>query len=155
MQARTVPPVTPPSPSPVPLAAPAPEAPRAGWFFNPYVQIFASIALSAVAQICLKKGADQGHIAEIWMGVEGLRSGWTWVAIAAMIGSLFFWLYGLRFVPLNVAFNLAGLIQVLVPVSSWLFLGEQIGFRRACGILLVLLGVLIVARPLMVVEEKL
>jgi drug/metabolite transporter (DMT)-like permease len=72
-----------------------------------------------------------------------------------MVTSLFSWLYGLRFVPLNIAFNLAGLVQVLVPLAAWLLLGERIGPTRACGILLVCTGVFIVARPLMRVEEKL
>lgn len=137
-----------------PPATPAPEKPRPGLFFNPYFQIFISILLSAAAQVFLKKGADSA-VSEIWLGVTGLRSAWTWLAIGGMVGSLFFWLYSLRFVPLNIAFNLAGLIHVLVPLSGWLFLGERIGPLRACGILLVLAGVFTVARPLMTVEEKL
>jgi len=72
-----------------------------------------------------------------------------------MVLSLFCWLYSLRFVPLNIAYNVAGLIQVLVPLGSWLFLGEKIGLTRTCGILLVCAGVFIVARPLMQMEEKL
>jgi len=103
--------------------------------------------------LCLKKGARA--VTEIWLGIEGLRSGWVWLGIGAMVTSLFSWLYGLRFVPLNVAFNLAGLVQVLVPLASWLLLGETIGPTRACGILLVCAGVFTVARPLMRVEEKL
>jgi drug/metabolite transporter (DMT)-like permease len=78
-----------------------------------------------------------------------------WLVFGALVGSLFFWLYGLKFVPLNIAFNLAGLVQVLVPVASWLFLGERIGLLRGTGILLVCAGVFVVARPLMQVEEKL
>ena len=128
--------------------------PRKGWFFNPYTQILLSILLSTAAQLCLKKGADKA-VAEIWLGVEGLRSGWVWLAICAMVTSLFSWLYGLRFVPLNIAFNLAGLVQVLVPLAAWLLLGERIGVTRGCGILLVCAGVYTVARPLMRVEEKL
>jgi drug/metabolite transporter (DMT)-like permease len=130
------------------------EKPRRGWFFNPYMQIFVSVLLSTAAQLCLKKGADSA-VTEIWLGIEGLRSGWVWLAILAMVTGLFSWLYGLRFVPLNVAFNLAGMVQVLVPLGSWLLLGERIGPMRVCGILLVFAGVLTVARPLMQVEEKL
>jgi drug/metabolite transporter (DMT)-like permease len=128
--------------------------PRPGWFYKPYTQILLSILLSTAAQLCLKKGADKA-VPEIWLGVEGLRSGWVWLAICAMVTSLFSWLYGLRFVPLNIAFNLAGLVQVLVPLAAWLLLGERIGATRGCGILLVCAGVFIVARPLMRVEEKL
>ena len=131
-----------------------PIRPRKGWFFNPYTQILFSILLSAAAQIFLKKGAEKS-VSEIWLGVEGLRSGWVWLGILGMVSSLFSWLYSLRFVPLNIAFNLAGLTQVLVPLASWLYLGEKIGPLRACGILLVCAGVFIVARPLMHVEEKL
>jgi multidrug transporter EmrE-like cation transporter len=132
----------------------APCKPRPGWFFNPYTQISLSIVLSAAAQLCLKKGADRS-VESVWLGIQGLRSGWTWLGIGAMVTSLFSWLYSLRFVPLNIAFNLAGLVQVLVPIESWLLLGEKIGTVRACGILLVCAGVYTVARPLMHVEEKL
>jgi drug/metabolite transporter (DMT)-like permease len=128
--------------------------PGKGWFFNPYTQILLSILLSTAAQLLLKKGADTA-VPGIWMGIEGLRSGWVWLGIVAMVASLFSWLYGLRFVALNVAFNLAGLVQVLVPLASWLLLGERIGPTRVCGILLVCAGVFTVARPLMRLEEKL
>lgn len=131
------------------------EKPAGGWFFNPYTQIMLSILLSTAAQLFLKKGATKAVVPEIWLGIEGLRSGWVWLGIIAMVTSLFSWLHGLRFVPLNVAYNLAGLIQVLVPLASWLLLGERIGLTRACGIVLVCAGVFIVARPLMQVEEKL
>lgn len=128
--------------------------PRKGWFFNPYTQILLSILLSTAAQLCLRKGAET-KVPEIWLGVEGLRSGWVWLGICGMVTSLFSWLYSLRFVPLNIAFNLAGLVQVLVPIGCWLLLGERIGPTRMSGILLVCAGVFIVARPLMRVEEKL
>jgi len=141
-------------PEPAVSHPPAPEKPRPGLYFNPYFQIFVSIVLSAAAQVFMKLGADSS-IKEIWLGIEGLRSGWMWLGIGCMLGSLYFWLYSLRFVALNIAFNLAGLIHVLVPLACWIFLGEHIGPKRAAGILLVLIGVLVVARPLMQVEEKL
>ena len=129
--------------------------PRKGWFFHPYTQLSLSILLSAVAQLCMKKGATTSVVPEIWLGIGGLRSGWVWLCIAAMVMSLFSWLYSLRFVPLNIAYNLAGFIQVLVPLGCWLLLGERIGPTRLCGILLVCVGVFVVAKPLMHVEEKL
>jgi len=128
--------------------------PRKGWFFNPYTQISLSIVFATAAQLLLKKGADAA-VGDVWLGVEGLRSGWVWLGIVAMVTSLFSWLYGLRFVALNVAFNLAGMVQVLVPLASWLLLGERIGPTRLCGILLVCAGVFTVAKPLMRLEEKL
>jgi drug/metabolite transporter (DMT)-like permease len=72
-----------------------------------------------------------------------------------IIGSLFSWLFALRTIPLSVAFTLAGATHVLVPLGSWIWLGEEIPAKRWCGILLVTLGVLVSARPATVVEEKL
>jgi multidrug transporter EmrE-like cation transporter len=133
---------------------PAIGKPRKGLFFNPYTQIGLSIVLEAATEVFLKKGAHDS-VTQIWLGFDGLRSGWVWLGIIAMVTSLFSWLYSLKYVPLNIAFNLAGLVQVLVPIASWLILGERIGLTRACGIALVLAGVYTVARPLMKVEEKL
>ena len=127
---------------------------REGWFFNPYTQIALCILLSAAAQLLLKKGAIKA-VPSVWLGVRGLLSGWVWLGIIAMVGSLFSWLYSLRFLPLIIAFNLTAMVQVLVPVASSLFLGEQISPMRVCGIALVCAGVYVVARPLMRMEEKL
>ncbi|HYR57282.1 MAG TPA: EamA family transporter, partial [Chthoniobacteraceae bacterium] len=129
---------------------PKSSKPLAG-FFDPYVQITLSILLSAAAQLFLKRGADAA-VGSSWLGIEGLRSGWTWFGITAMVASLFSWLRALRFIPLNIAFNLSGAIHALVPLSSWLLLGEQIGGRRWLGISLVIAGVLLVARPLVRAE---
>ena len=127
--------------------------PRKGWFFNPYFQLLLSIILAAAAQLFLKI-ADR-HVSGLWMGVQVLDNGWGWSGIAALVASLFSWLYSLQFVALNVAANLAGLIQVLVPLGAWLLLGERIGPTRAIGIALVCAGVFIVVRPVMRLEEKL
>ena len=128
---------------------------RPGWFFHPYSQLLLSIVLSAAAQLFLKKGSDLTTVPEIWMGFEALRSPWVWLGIVAMVASLFSWLYSLKFIALNVAYNLAGFIHVLVPLGSWLLLGEHIGPTRLCGILLVCVGVFVIAQPLMRAEEKL
>ena len=73
----------------------------------------------------------------------------------AMVTGLLSWLYGLRYVPLNIAFNLSGLVQVMLPLSCWWLLGGKIGPIRWCVIALVCAGVCVIARPLMQVEEKL
>ena len=123
-------------------------------FAHPILQLALSILLSAAAQVLLKLGAppsgDEG-----WLGLGGLASAWTWLGIVALIGSLFSWLYALRFVALSVAFTLAGAIHALVPLASWLILGESISSRRWLDILLVIAGVLISAKPATAVEEKL
>jgi multidrug transporter EmrE-like cation transporter len=120
---------------------------------NPYAQLVVSILFSAAAQLLLKRGSGEGS--ESTLGFEGLRSGWVWLGIGAMIASLFSWLYALRFVPLSVAFTLAGAVHFLVPIGSWLWLGEAIPPKRWLGISLVLAGVVISAKPATRVEERL
>jgi multidrug transporter EmrE-like cation transporter len=134
-----------------------PERPRtlaAQTFLNPYLQILLSVFLNAGSQIFLKLGADQG-IKDTIFGIAGLRSGWVWLGILCLIVSLASWLYSLRFVPLNVAYNLAGLLHALVPIACWLFLGEKINLVRWGGILCVLAGVYVIARPVIRMEERL
>ena len=72
-----------------------------------------------------------------------------------MVTSLFSWLYALRFVALNIAFNLAAILHAIVPLCGWLVLHETIGLKRGCGIALVVVGVLVIARAAYEAEEKL
>jgi undecaprenyl phosphate-alpha-L-ara4N flippase subunit ArnE len=87
--------------------------------------------------------------------VAGLASLWTWAGIIFVILSLIGWLYILRHIPLSIAFPLSNAPHVLVPLSSWIFLHESISQRRWIGIVLVLIGLAIVARPFARIEEKL
>jgi drug/metabolite transporter (DMT)-like permease len=57
--------------------------------------------------------------------------------------------------PLSIAFPASQVLHVLVPLSSWMVLGEFITPLRWCGIALVLLGLALVARPVAKLEEKL
>lgn len=131
-----------------------PERVGGHWFFGAYVQISISVVLSAASQVLMKLGADDAGHGEL-LAFTGLRSGWVWLGIIALIASLVSWLHALRSVPLNIAFNLACLTHALVPLSCWIFLGETIPLKRWLGIALVIAGVVVVARPLMRLEEKL
>lgn len=114
-----------------------------------------SVLLAAAAQLFLKLGAETLPSDLGWQsGLAALRSGWVWLGILATVASLVAWLQALRTVPLNIAFNVAALSQVLVPLASWCIFGERIGLNRGLGIALVFLGVLIIARPLVRAEEK-
>jgi len=65
------------------------------------------------------------------------------------------WLYVLRFIPLTIAFPLSRVVDVLVPLSCWLVLGEMISVRRWLGIALVIIGLAVVAKPVARLEERL
>lgn len=114
-------------------------------FLDPYVQVFLSVVLMAASQVFLKKGADAAA-SDSWIDLGQLRSGWVWLGVLATIGSLLSWLYSLRSLHLSIAYNLSGLLHVIVPLSSWGILGEEIGGKRWLGIALVFAGVMITAK---------
>src|SRR3954451_7327282 len=140
----------------IPESAPAqPRRARPPWWKAPYLHLALSILLSAAAQLLNKRGADESVTGGAVFGFQGLGWPWVWGGIACMIASLFGWLHALRSVPLHIAFNLAGAIQVIVPLSSWILLNEAISSRRWFGIALICAGVVITARQVGEVEERL
>jgi undecaprenyl phosphate-alpha-L-ara4N flippase subunit ArnE len=124
------------------------------WYLGAYVQLSISIVLSAAAQILTKVGADD-TVGDAILGFRGLLSGWMWLGILALIGSLLSWLEALKTIRLNIAANLVGVIHIMVPIGSWLLLGELISARRWLGIALVVAGVIVTARVAAQLEEKL
>ena len=81
-----------------------------------------------------------------------LRLAWYPVFV---ILSLITWLHVLRYIPLSIAFPISQVVHALVPLGSWLVLGESITSVRWCGIALVLLGLAVVAKPVARLEERL
>ncbi|MEO6507733.1 MAG: hypothetical protein ABIO87_08115 [Chthoniobacterales bacterium] len=128
------------------------------WFLNPWTQLAICVLLATAAEIFLKLGAvatADPNSAWSWTGFTGLRSGWVWWGILASVISLFNWLATIRKLPLTIAFPVGNAVHILVPLSSWLILGEAILPRRWAGIALVLIGLLIVAQPAAKLEERL
>ncbi len=131
--------------------------PAPGLFWNPFVQIFFTVLLTAAAQVLLKIGGDYSagdNSIWSWLGLAELGSWWTWAGIFAFVASFGGWLYALRFLPLGLAFSLTNGVHIFVPIGSWLFLGEHIGLLRASGIFLIIVGVLFLAQSVAKVEEK-
>ena len=146
-----MPPLSPDSDTSVPEPDPSP---RRSWFLNAFLQIGISVVLAAAAQVFLKLGTARESNVSLF-NVAALNSHWVWLGILSMLLSLVSWLYALRSVPLLIAFNLAAATHVIVPIASWVILGEQISPIRWLGILIVTLGVFVIAQPLSRVEERL
>lgn len=128
------------------------------FFLNPYVQVGLCIVSGTAAEVLLKKGASvtaEVPSAVQWLGLTGLTSGWTWLSILFTLLSFFSWMAAIRVLPLGVAYPLTNAVQVLVPLSCWIFLGEAIAFRRWCGIALVVVGLMTVARTYARLDERL
>ncbi len=77
------------------------------------------------------------------------------MGIAFVIASFLSWLYVLKYIPLTIAFPLSRVVDILVPLGCWIFLGEFISTRRWCGIALVVIGLALVAKPVARIEERL
>ena len=135
---------------------PIPDRPSG--FRNPWLQLGLSVACVLVSEFLLKRGATQ--IAEpdsafSWTGINGLASPLVWWAILLIIASFISWLYVLRYIPLTIAFPLSRVVDILVPLGCWIFLGESISALRWCGIGLVIIGLALVAKPIAQIEERL
>ncbi len=131
---------------------------RPSGFGNPWLQLALSVLCVLASELLLKRGATQvadPNSALSWTGINGLTSALVWWAILLVIVSFASWLYVLKYIPLTVAFPLSRIVDVLVPISCWIFLGEIISVRRWCGIALVIIGLALVAKPVARLEEKL
>jgi len=127
-------------------------------FANPWFQFVLNIIGVVVYELLLKAGATAtADSAKSWsvIGITALQSPLTWLAIAVIIVDLVIWLYILRYIPLSIAFPLSRTVDVLVPISCWVILKEAISPLRWCGIALVIIGLVVVAKPAAHLEERL
>jgi len=131
---------------------------RPSGFANPWLQLTLSVVWVFVSELLLKRGATdvaEPHSAWSWIGVNGLASPLVWWAILLIVASFISWLYVLRYIPLVIAFPLSRVVDILVPLGCWIFLGEAISAFRWCGIALVVIGLALVAKPVAQIEERL
>jgi len=114
--------------------------------------ILLSVTLSAVAQIVLKHGMTAAATREA-MAAGGLHAVTTILTNLYVIGGLalyglgmVFWLGVLSRVDVSQAYPFVGLGFLLTMAFGILLLGEPFSIGRATGTLMVLAGVLLVAR---------
>jgi drug/metabolite transporter (DMT)-like permease len=125
---------------------------------SPWIHLGVSVLCVAIYELLLKRGArDTASLSPnwSWTGLSGLASVYVWIAIVFVILSLLTWLYVLRYIPLSIAFPISQAVHVLVPLGSWLILGENIVTLRWIGIAFVSLGLAVVAKPVARLEEEL
>ena len=107
--------------------------------------ILLSVAIGAVGQIAFKYGAmnipTTGTLIEKIMAVWPIWGGLVLYGISTLL-----WIYALRTVELSYAYPLISLGYVLVFIASYYFFHEAIGPLRLAGLLLILAGILLVAK---------
>jgi drug/metabolite transporter (DMT)-like permease len=131
---------------------------RPSGFGNPWLQLGVSVVCVFGSELLLKRGATEVAAPDdafSWTGINGLASPLVWWAIVLIVASFISWLYVLRYIPLSVAYPLSRVVDILVPLGCWIFLGELISTLRWCGIALVVFGLALVAKPIAKMEERL
>ena|SRR5690242_18199876 len=118
---------------------------------SPKLMIWASVVLSAGAQMFLKHGLSQlpksephanDSFAVAW-AVMGQRFVWTWaVSFAAATG---LWLLGLQKLDLSYAYPLVAFGYVLVSLLSALLFNERVDGNRWAAVGVICLGVMLIA----------
>lgn len=103
----------------------------------------AFIALDTFTQLAFKWGADQLGDLDFGLGMiaRALTLPGVWLAALGYAGTFVVWMAILRMMPLSRAFPMTGLAYVTVPLLAWAVLGERIDLTRACGIALIVAGV--------------
>lgn len=115
-----------------------------------YACLAFGVVCVTAAELLFKRGAvATAGLPETvpFLGFSVLASGWTWLGIVAYISASLAWMNTLRQMPLHLAFSMMSADQALVPLCAWALLGETISPLRWCGIVLVIVGIYVIARP--------
>ena len=119
-----------------------------------YIYMTASILLSTLAQLCMKAGMLllATHTAAGWPGMSALLDLpallWVGVGLACYGLSLLFWMSAIARLELSLAYPMLSLSYVLVYLVAinWPLLHEHASWVRTMGIIVVVLGVVLIAR---------
>ena len=115
--------------------------------------IIVSVSLGVAGQLCLKMGMNQvGAIDAACLArpmetlLRVFSTPLVWLGLGCYGLSAMLWLVILSRLNLSYAYLMLASMYVLIPLVSWLFLGEHIPPMRWLGMVVVVLGVVIVAR---------
>ena len=118
------------------------------------VLILVAVLLGVVGQLLLKMGITQVGTLAFGSDLAGLiQLGLRVFGNLKVLGgfavyglSSLFWIVVLSKVDLSLAYPMLALNYVLVPLTAWLFLGEQVPTLRWLGSGVVIIGVVIISR---------
>ena len=120
---------------------------------HPVVFVLVAVVISVLGQLSLKVGMNQvGAIdaESLTRPMETLIQVFStppvWLGLSCYGVSAVLWLVVLSRLDLSYAYLMLASMYVLIPLISWLFLGEQVPPMRWVGMVVVVLGVVIVAR---------
>jgi multidrug transporter EmrE-like cation transporter len=117
-----------------------------------FLIIIFEIFLNVAAQLALKAGIDRiGHFDFSWSNfipilTQILISPWFWLGIGIYVVSVVVWLMILSRIEVSIAYPLTSMGYILSAVAAYYLFGEHVSMIRIAGILVILLGVVLVAR---------
>lgn len=124
------------------------EGLRQSWPF-----LLASVCLGVAGQLALKVGMNRVGVVEavslarpLAMVARLASVPLVWIGLACYGLSALLWMIILSRMELSAAYLMLASMYVLIPLASWLVLGERVPPLRWVGMAVVVLGVLIVAR---------
>ncbi len=117
-----------------------------------FALLFVAICFNVAGQVAMKRGMTEvgfitGELARLpAMAVRALTTPYVLFGFAAYGVSAALWLIILSRVDLSLAYPVLSLGYVLVVLSSWLLLGEQVNLSRWLGVFIICIGVYLVTR---------
>ncbi len=119
---------------------------------NNIIIILSSILMSSTAHIILKKGMlthtentikSDGIISLVWtVGTNPWVMGGMFLHVSALV----VWLWALSKVDISFAYPFLALGYVLVSAMAWLWLGEELSQMRILGMVIIIIGILVLAK---------
>lgn len=118
-----------------------------------WLMLFGGVALNAAAQLLLKAAtrssgvlvSDSGQVS--WSAAtELLRASPLWVGLACYGVSLILWLGALSRAPVSIAYPMLSVGYVVNAAAAAYLFGEALTVPKVAGILLIVVGVVVLAR---------
>lgn len=118
---------------------------------NPKLMIWISVALSALAQVFLKRGLTKLHIQNrentglLSLAFGVIRQEFIWLWGFCFVAAMGLWLAGLQKLDLSYAYPLVSLGYVLVTLLSAIFFHERVDGNRWMAVGVICVGVFLIA----------
>lgn len=118
-----------------------------------WLLLLGGVLLNAAAQLLLKAAtrtsgalvSDAGNVS--WSAAEGLlRTAPLWAGLACYGVSVLLWLGALSRVPVSIAYPMLSIGYVVNAFAAAILFGEALTVAKMSGILLIVAGVVILAR---------
>jgi len=114
------------------------------------VLVWVSLILSALAQVCLRKGTrsltGRFDLAALSFWLEMASSIWIWCWGASFAVATALWLVALSRVDVSYAVPLLSAGYILVAILSKFLLREQVSFGRWSAVAVIAAGVVLIAK---------